>query len=216
MGTTPRTRKAEHQLDLLDLLNEIDPPPPPAKPPVIFGHRGRTLLDYRVRLDRWCAENGTRLDCLRMAHAWAAQYGTPVALRGQCHPIRISASLGCPHHVWDGGPCECVGGHVYRTICEHCGWHSPATDDSSAVLAGLDHAYPGWRTSPIAPAQNSGGSQAKAKRWAKNVVELYGDRPLGWPVITDRAGPGLRAVEGRSPWGGYDVAAAYLADGGEH
>lgn len=47
--------------------------------------------------------------------------------------------------------------------------------------------------------------------WKKQVIALYGDRPPGWPVITDRTPPGLRAVEGRSPWGGYDVAVQDLA-----
>ncbi|OZC42461.1 hypothetical protein CH286_25155 [Rhodococcus sp. WWJCD1] len=49
----------------------------------------------------------------------------------------------------------------------------------------------------------------KDQVWAAKVIELIGERPTGWPVITRRGDTiGLRSVPNRSPWGGYDVAAA--------
>lgn len=45
--------------------------------------------------------------------------------------------------------------------------------------------------------------------WTAKVTDVIGERPTGWPVITRRGDTiALRSVPHRSPWGGYDVAAA--------
>lgn len=65
-----------------------------------------------------------------------------------------------------------------------------------------DHAMPGWRDLPVRP---SGLKAAALEAW----LDAY---PSGWkrpgaPIRTVRDPHGTRHVPGRSPWGGYDLAA---------
>lgn len=200
-------RPTVEQLNLLDLLGELDPPPPLQIPDRIFSYRGRTIADYDARFEQWCkASPDGHFNSIRISHGWH-HHGPVLLLPDQCDVGVLSASLRCDH----ARGCECVGrGGAYMAVCDHCGWHSDhAADETRAVVDGLDHAYPGWRDSPVAPPATFCDNKQKAA-WQRTVRELCGDRPAGWPVITDRVPPGMRAVPGRSPWGGYDVAAVSL------
>lgn len=203
---------ATDQLDLLALLAEIDPPPIPPKPASIFTFRARTLNEYRAREDQWRKEDPENgFGMVFVAHAWTAYPYVVTSVPGQCDAVVIHANLSCHHIKSRDGQCECVGNRVYRSICEHCGFHSAVyADEDAAVLDGLDHAYPGWRDSPIVPSCRSGADKKKTNRWETTVREAYGERRRGWPMITDRETSGARAVQGRSPWKGYDVAASAL------
>ena len=202
---------ATDQLDLLALLAEIDPPPIPPKPASIYTFRARTLSEYRARYEQWRREdpeNGFGMAFI--AHAWTA-YPFVASIPGQCDVVVINADLRCNHIKSRDGQCECVGSLVYRSICEHCGFHSEVyANEAAAVVDGLDHAYPGWRDSPIVPPCRAGADKKATSRWEATVREAYGERRRGWPIITGRDGPGTRSVEGRSPWKGYDVSDATL------
>lgn len=202
------------QLDILELLDELDPPPPPRMPARIFGYRGRTVGDYQRRFEQWCADSPDgHFNSLMLSHGWVHN-GMTNPITGQCDPTLLSADLRCLHAKYGRcDTCECVGAElVHRTVCDHCGWHSivVAGDQTRVIVAGLDHAYPGWRDGPLAPARPN-GSTATLKRWEKKVRALYGERRWGWPVITDRHPPEVGSVKGYSPWGGYDVAAVIVA-----
>lgn len=98
----------------------------------------------------------------------------------------------------------CVGNHTspFRGRCRSCTWRSElVATETDAVFAGLDHTHPGWRQSPVIRSRPHEGKKQQ-QRWDNEVAGLYGDRPDGWPIITDRGTGGARAAPGRSPWGG--------------
>jgi len=69
------------------------------------------------------------------------------------------------------------------------------------------HYCPPARSDTPLPHDSHEPSPKQRRRWNEEVDKLYGDRPEGYPIITERTAPGTRAVPGRSPWSGYDVAA---------
>lgn len=181
--------------------------------PSLFTLRRDSLADYDAAFTDWQHEWGSH-DSYRQSHAWHPtirdQFSGDLDPTPTCHAGMLLADLRCGHHT----PCSCVGDLLYRGLCRGCGWHSPITDtENDAVLATLDHAHPGWRENPIVPAPppDPGPGNRRHHAWIATVTELHGGpQPTGWPIITRRGPSGHRAVPGRSPWSGYDVAAETL------
>ncbi|QBE49622.1 DUF6349 family protein [Leucobacter triazinivorans] len=82
--------------------------------------------------------------------------------------------------------------------------------DTRCDLAEHDHAMPGWRALPILPTNLSTADEKKARaaaaKWCAENYPAEWQRP-GAPVISRRGPYGGRHVGGRSPFGGYDLAA---------
>ncbi|WP_240739967.1 DUF6349 family protein [Leucobacter triazinivorans] len=106
------------------------------------------------------------------------------------------------------------GDLLYQANCEPCGWHSVSNTENDVVEAWHDHGVPGWRELPIIPAQirvsdGSGGLTKIARAWIAKHYPTHMQIP-GAPIITERARYATRHVNGRSPWGGYDIASVAL------
>ncbi len=195
----------EGQLDLLALLStreEEHPTPPRLTTSTARGYCAREAVYVE-----WCQRYGS-VDCARVSHGWHATLCEAAGASARCQATVLNADLGCNCHQRD---CQCVGDLYYRGACLHCTWEGPARDEQTqSVCDGLDHAHPEWRTSPTVAPLTHDPNPAQKRRWREKVDELYGDRPDGHPIITERSAPGTRAVPDRSPWGGYDVAACTL------
>jgi|GEM_PF-4435970 len=180
--------------------------------PSLFNFDSADLADYdRVFLE-WKTQWGN-FNCIAISHAWrfVTDVLSPLPAPG-CQPVVMRAQTGCHHHHWTE-TCMCVGQHTspFRARCRGCTWRSElVATETEAVFAGLDHTHPGWRQSPVVSPRPHDNPK-KQQRWDTAVANLYGNRPEGWPIITDRDHRGARAVPSRSPWGGYDVAAHSLA-----
>lgn len=134
--------------------------------------------------------------------------------------VCASADLGCDNdgHL-ERFTCQCVGGRVYRVICE-CRWNSDIYgDEGPAVEAWHDHAWPEWRILPALPRKLrpvAGGVAAESKPALSWMATHY---PDGWgkpgaPIVTERDAHGTRHVPGYSPWGGFDLSSTALETGG--
>jgi hypothetical protein len=181
--------------------------------PTLYAFDSDDLADYDRVFHQW-QQDWSRFNSIDQSHAWRFaindSFGRPVPMSG-CQPVIMHASTGCHHHHWTQR-CLCVGTYnsPHRARCRGCTWRSElVATETAAVLAGLDHAHPGWRQSRTVRSRPYEGTK-KQQRWDDEVVGLYGDRPGGWPIITARPGEGDRAVPGRSPWGGYDIDARTL------
>ena len=178
--------------------------------PKLFATTARGAQAHIAEFREWKYEFG-HFDCIRVSHAWVASPMTPTEPTDTCQPTVLHAGLWCHHGGGRNKGCQCVGGGLFWAFCRGCDWegNDRHDDETAAVFDALDHAHPGWRDSPVVEAASPAAKEKAAGRWIANVHDLYGDRPDGWPIITERMG-GLRAVPGRSPWGGYDIAAESL------
>ncbi len=204
-----------HQLDLFEMAEADDLESRMRRGiPRLYAHTYPHPDDYVRAFENW-QRDWFSFASRVVSHAWLpAEYmwlGSS-GVTAACQPIVLTAHLQCQHY---GERCYCVGRvNAHRGMCRRCGWHSPITtdDDSSAIALALDHCHPGWRDCPVvdpAPFEDGPKGAAARARWEDAARNLYGKRPQGWPIITSRASPGTRAVPGRSPWGGYDVAAEH-------
>lgn len=190
------------QLDLLALLptREEEHPTPPrltTSPARGFAARLAAFAEWKQRYGNF--------DCIRVSHGWHEAMCEATGPVDRCQGTLLAANYGCDCSERD---CQCVGGTYSRGACLHCAWEGPVRHDGGeAVCDALDHAHPDWRTSPVVAPLRHDATPARTRRWRAEVDTLYGDRPDGHPIITDRPPPGTRAVADRSPWGGYDVAA---------
>lgn len=202
------------QLDLFAMLaaDENDRKRAAGFPARLYGMSGRGLFTRIAAYDTWMTEWSPviELGAGLVVRAWGCRGGSTPVPTAECQPFVLTADLRCnvPAHSARGSMCTCVGGLVYRGFCTGCDWEArdEHLSESQAAVDALDHAHDGWRESPtVAPATYDPGSKAYAN-WQRGIETLYGDCPPGWPIITNRRGFGTRAVPGRSPWGGYDVA----------
>lgn len=151
-------------------------------------------------------------------HLWHPGHtSTDVGTPG--HEVRLySADLGCDDYdhrprFQQGKVCLCVGGHVYRAVCE-CRWVSPiGRAEAETVVAWHDHAWPGWRELPVVPEsverRDEKGRPTKALlAWVEANVPEEWQRP-GAPLVSERESLATRCVPGYSPWGGWDIAAVH-------
>ncbi|MCA0378334.1 MAG: hypothetical protein LCH36_02685 [Actinobacteria bacterium] len=109
---------------------------------------------------------------------------------------------------------EGPGELLYMAVCEPCEWHDVSDSENDVVEAWHDHAIPGWRELPVIPAQirvsnESGRLTPLAQKWVTAHYPAEMQVP-GVPIITERQRYATRHVEGRSPWGGYDLSSTAL------
>jgi len=195
--------EAEGQLDLLALLPTREEQHP--TPPRLTGCPARGYAAREGAFSEWRQRYGG-FDSARVSHGWHAALCEATGPVTCCQATVLTANLGCGHTGRAG--CQCVGGLSYRGSCLHCPWEGPVREDQTqAVGDGLDHAHPGRRNSLTVQPLRHEPSPKQRRRWNEEVDKLYGDRPEGYPIITERTALGTRAVPGRSPWSGYDVPA---------
>lgn len=130
-----------------------------------------------------------------------------------CRPTLLILDLRCdvrPHR----SNCLCVGDRLDRMVCS-CGWEGdPQASENAAVEAWCTHAWPRWRDLPILTSPFPDDAK-KRDAWLRDALAAgYFAEHLeaGGPVRTARASYGGRHVPGRTPWGGYDLAA--MVEGG--
>jgi len=178
--------------------------------PLHFSTEFYTVDELGEAWDAWVEQNG-HFDSIRVSHMWRASQidtGRGTVAHDCCI---LSAALYCDHYQ---RKCFCVGSGLYRAQCDRCRWMAVG-DESGAIEAWHDHAWPGWRELPRVPAEvrpGAGGITSKTKPAFEWVTANY---PAEWqtdgaPVLTIRGGIGTRHVPGYSPWGGYDLAADRL------
>lgn len=177
--------------------------------PCLFTIDGRGLAARIAAFDAWVTANG-RGGCYARSHAWhPAWCGGATVATAACAPTVLMADLRCRHP--DDGACCCVGDLLYRAACRHCDHEGPVRDSENAAAEDAhDHAWPGWRSLPLAPRPPQGGSsaaRAAIARWGTALPDGY---PPGWveaggPIRTRRRRYGTRHVPAATPWGGYDL-----------
>ncbi len=177
--------EAEGQLDLLALLptREEQHPSPPrltVSPARGYAAREGAFSEWRQRYGGF--------DSARVSHGWHAALCEATGPVTCCQATVLTANLGCGHTGRAG--CQCVGGLSYRGACLHCPWEGPVREDQTqAVGDGLDHAHPGRRNSLTVQPLRHEPSPKQRRRWNEEVDKLYGDRPEGYPIITDPRHP---------------------------
>lgn len=151
--------------------------------------------------ERFVLENG-RFDCYGQSHMWRPAIArNPLTVAG--HELHVlHASTHCSHGDRD----DLAGCGGAQANCPTCRWNVIDHDESHVIEAWHDHAMPGWRDLPTLP---GGLSLKRQQTW---LEEHY---PPEWqidgaPVLTLRSGIGTRHVDGRSPFGGYDLCIGTL------
>lgn len=155
---------------------------------------------------RYQGEHG-HAGCIPASHMWHRSmtgpggWGlAPLVFGG--HQLEIFNALAdCDLVDHDHTEAPLPGALMSQAICGPCGWHVIARNENLVVVAWHDHATPGWRDLPVCPA---GLKAEPLEVWLANYPAEW-QRP-GAPIRTERT-VGSRHVPGRSPWGGYDIAA---------
>lgn len=128
----------------------------------------------------------------------------------------FTADLRCDDFSHREPPCQDVGGHLHRVICQ-CGWNSADSLSENAVVEEWnDMHWPGWRDLPILPIalrplEPTKRTRAKLAAWLEEHQPAAFRQP-GAPIRTERMGIGTRHVAGYSPFGGYDICARVLPE----
>ena len=170
-------------------------------------------LDAAFR--RYQVERG-RFGCVPLSHMWNRTGLTGAHANTNGHTlVSFTADLRhshlCHGHLWRSEtPCTCLGDLMYQGICEECSWHAIAADENDVVEAWHDHAMPGWRSLPILPEalrikQQTGETNQRGQAWLDRYPEAW--QFDGAPIRTERPARATRHIAGRSPWGGFDLAA---------
>ena len=190
-----------------DLLAMVRPPYT-GRAPLHFTTDWFTSDELGEAWARYLEENG-HFGCLIYSHMWSsAQYSKPGAVPEGHSFIETSTDLRCTiweHRRYNEQGCSCVGDTVTRIQCDECGFLAIGRREHALVLWHDAH-WPGWRDLPVLPDFPSGPSQAKQQEgW---VEEHYPEewKVPGAPIITPRQRHSTRSVEGRSPFGGFDIA----------
>lgn len=96
----------------------------------------------------------------------------------------------------------------YAAACHGCAWMEAGIfDENEATEVAHDHAFSGWRDTPVIAALPYEPTQRQTRECLALIERLY---PAGWiercgPVRTLRSAVGTRHVPGRAPTGGYDL-----------
>ncbi|OJX65520.1 MAG: hypothetical protein BGO95_10690 [Micrococcales bacterium 73-13] len=183
--------------------------------PLHFTTAYYTSGDLAAAFERYRFEHGN-FACVPRSHMWhpaITMEDANTATPGHGLAV-LGADLRCDHH---GQTCQCVGGYLYRAICEPCRWQ--ATDSEQHVIElWHDHSWPGWRDLPVVPARivrwdEAGRPSPKLTAWVEEHQPLAWQVP-GAPILTERPHVGTRHVPRRSPWGGFDLSHTALTDPG--
>ena len=123
--------------------------------------------------------------------------------------VTMHADLRCTVTYDHPRGCSCVGALLHRAQCEPCEWVAVG-DENTVVETWHDHAWPGWRDLPVMPLKTGEFPDTHARRRQRWASE---HQPAAWqaygaPIRTAREGHATRHVEAKSPWKGYDLAAA--------
>ncbi len=155
------------------------------------------------------------------SHHWRANSFDNLNVPIMGHDIALlELELNCLHHQDGCSHCQCVADRYAKAVCFTCHWESTVTSSaqtenlwrlptSDPIHEAHDHACPGWRRLPALPTMRGDADFQQKTQWRNQVSAHY---PKSWhqvgaPVITIRTAGGTRSVPGRSPWGGYDIAA---------
>ncbi|GIF74154.1 MULTISPECIES: DUF6349 family protein [Asanoa] len=204
------TKVLPGQLSLFDDLDaEVAPlPGPQTAAPSLYDSPSRGLVARTAEVEAWRARYGN-WSSIRRSHAWEVHITCPDTPTARCQPTVLSADLRCD--CLDN--CCCVGDLLYRGACRGCDWEGePRNQENAAVEDACDHAWPGWRDLPVVPRVPEDRKRHGA--WVDRVATHYPTKWLtdGGPIRTRRSGLATRHVPGRTPFGGYDLAAEDPAD----
>ena len=198
------------QLDLLAVIEEAKLEAPMR---TLYGSPARGLAARAAEFAAWRAAHGS-LGSYGRSHAWTVCLTCPDTPTDRCQPTVLFADLRCNCGRYrDSYRCTCVGDLMYRGACRQCDWEGDPRDrENAAAEDACDHAWAGWAELPVVPAVPQ--ERKKRAAWVEQVSELY---PVGWledggPIRTARSRSGSRHVAGRTPFGGYDLAAVDLDD----
>jgi hypothetical protein len=199
----------------LDLLAPPEPARPAGLPLCLFDSPARGLAAREAEFDAWREQHGSFGSLVR-SHAWTLRVGgVPGEPTSRCQAAVLSCDV---RDASDDPGCACPrpGALLYRAACRSCDWEGdPRDGENPAAEDALGHAWPGWRDVPVVPARPSNPKAEPA--WKARILALY---PAGWledggPYRTARTGQyDTRHVPGRTPWGGYDIAAVPAAESG--
>lgn len=162
-----------------------------------------TPAEITAAWERYIAEHG-HFGSYPRSHMWHPTRWHPGLDLDNGHQLhQVTADTRCTEGDHDHTHAPLPGKLMYQAICEPCRWHHIG-GESEIVLAWHDHAMPGWRDLPIVPAQT--------KNIAAWIETAYSPQWQfkGAPIITHRDPMASRSVPGRSPLGGYDIAATAL------
>lgn len=205
-------------IDALIHQAEVENAPAWTGAPLEYHEDYATPEQLDAAFDRWVFENG-RHGCIPLSHMWHRNN-----MRGFTDPDADITThqlyLFCADTRCDGivpatrsheHAVDLPGELMYQAICPRCSWHAIDENESRAVEAWHDHALPGWRSLPIVPQKlrEHSGEQRALQRFTAWIEEHYPPewQRLGYPILTERPHYGTRAVEGASPWKGYDISA---------
>lgn len=97
------------------------------------------------------------------------------------------------------GPCQCVGDLMYQANCPECRWNYVTDNETDAVIAWHDHAWPGWRNLPVLPSKLRGSMGTSTMTPA---LEAWYDENYppefctdGAPIITAEERPHLLRMD---------------------
>ncbi|MFT4083943.1 MAG: DUF6349 family protein [Nocardioides sp.] len=190
---------------------EIEAAPPWTGAPLHFtiGYYAPGELD--AAFAHWQFLNSGVLGAYSRSHMWHRAVAVPGGVQVGDHGFDMfNADLRCLADSHRHGNCECMGDHLYQSVCEPCEWHTVVTGENEAVEAWHDHAIPDWRDLPIVPVHiKVVDSSMRPTKQARDWIEEHYPEHMrfpGAPIITERPTMGHRHVPGRSPWAGYDLS----------
>lgn len=163
--------------------------------------------------ERYRAEFG-HFGCVPRSHMWNRNEWNAGAraVTEDGHELhKFHADTSCREKDHDHSAAPLPQGGTNLAVCPGCAWHVVTDTENEAVEAWHDHAMPGWRSLPVMPQLTSDRTDEKkaraaAAKWCATNYPAEWQRP-GSPIRTDRGPHQGRHVEGRSPFGGYDLAA---------
>jgi uncharacterized protein DUF6349 len=160
---------------------------------------------------RYQAEYGQH-GAIPRSHMWHTDATCPPLIL-DTHELHVYvAAAHCSIDEHDHSDAPLPGQHLYQANCPRCRWHQIDPSCSSVIAAWHDHAMPGWRALPTMPADLTKQGEAPRQASQRRLAWIQDTYPAEWqisgaPVLTARTGHATRPVAGRSPLGGYDLAA---------
>lgn len=195
--------------NIQDLLREaeLDAAPEWTGTPLHFHTVYATPEEHADAFARWQLEHGT-FGSIPASHMWHPTLThSPLEVRGHRLHMLTADTRPLAHGALRPGSL------LYQANCPTCQWHHITDTENAAVEAAHDHAMPGWADLPLFPARLARPlAQGERKARTAALAWLTEHYPAAWqhdgaPIRTQRTPLGTRHVPGRSPFGGYDLAA---------